>query len=332
MDKASLSIDNYRKLHMGMFPPPLGGISVYLYRLSKKDKKAEFLDEKKNSGKFKFLIWFIKQCFTFKKYYYISHTISLQRRFAIYILSLIRNHKYEIVLHGRGVENKYIKSNVIIQFLIKKILGSAHMIRCVSEDLLSFLKKIGCNEDKLYVENAFLPPPEEEEDKILKTYPQEFFEFIKHKRPLIVANAFALVFTGGVDLYGLDMCLALVSKLVTKYPDTGFIFAIADAESNINYLNKIKNDLKEKGIRDNFYFLTGQRQLWPVFKRVDLMVRPTSEDGYAVSIEEALLFNCSVVASNASKRPEGTVLFENRDSNDFYNKCLNKLKTSKVRS
>ncbi|MDF9507906.1 glycosyltransferase, partial [Bacillus cereus] len=64
-------------------------------------------------------------------------------------------------------------------------------------------------------------------------------------------------------------------------------------------------------------FLTGQKELWPLFKKSDIMIRPTYSDAYGISIEEAIYFNCRAIASNVCNRPEGTILFENRNINDL---------------
>jgi glycosyltransferase involved in cell wall biosynthesis len=126
----------------------------------------------------------------------------------------------------------------------------------------------------------------EDEESILKTYPSEVKEFAASRRPLIVANAFQIVFYRGVDLYGLDMCVEVVAALKESYPHVGLIFAVAEV-GEAAYFEKIKRRIDELGIEDNFLFLTGQRELWPLFRRADLMVRPTCSDAYGISVAEA---------------------------------------------
>ena len=52
----------------------------------------------------------------------------------------------------------------------------------------------------------------------------------------------------------------------------------------------------------------------------DVFVRPTNTDGYGISIAEAIYFKVPAVASNVCSRPEGTILFRSRDSDDFVSK------------
>jgi glycosyltransferase involved in cell wall biosynthesis len=50
----------------------------------------------------------------------------------------------------------------------------------------------------------------------------------------------------------------------------------------------------------------------------DLFIRPTNTDGYGVSIAEVISLNKPAIASNVCKRPEGAILFENRNIEDLF--------------
>jgi hypothetical protein len=52
----------------------------------------------------------------------------------------------------------------------------------------------------------------------------------------------------------------------------------------------------------------------------DIIVRPTNTDGDSLTIREGLFLNKKVLASDVVKRPEGVVLFKNRDLNDMEEK------------
>ena len=122
------------------------------------------------------------------------------------------------------------------------------------------------------------------------------------------------------------MCIDLTARLKKNYPNLGFIFALADEKANADYLSFMREKIKALDIEQNFYLLTGQRELWPLFKKVNLMIRPTSTDGYGISVEEAIYFNCNAIASDVCERTKGTILFRNRDMDDLYcktNKILN---------
>ena len=168
--------------------------------------------------------------------------------------------------------------------------------------------------------DPFIPPPLEDEEAILATYPSEVLDFAASRRPLVAANAFQIGFYRGVDLYGLDMCVELAAALKESHPNVGLVFALAEV-GDPAYFEKMKRRIDELGIEDNFLFLTGQRELWPLFRRADLMVRPTCSDGYGISVAEALHLGCPAVASDVCRRAPGTLTFANRDAEDFLRKC-----------
>lgn len=317
-------------IHIGPLPPPLGGISVFLYRLSKLNKDALFIDHYKLFKISKlFKVRWIKEIFNFKKSKnFIFHSASLRWKFILYFLSCITKNEFSLVIHGRSLIDQYNKSNKLIRVLIIKMLNKAKFIQVVNQDIADFIKKLKIKPKKLIIKSAFLPPPLEDELRISKTYPKKFIDFIKKRIPLVIANGSYIRFYKNIDLYGLDMCIELTNKLKKDFPNIGFIFALADTKYNFTYLKKMKLLIKKLNIENNFYLLTGQREIWPIFKKADLIVRPTNTDGDAVSIREALHFETAVIASDVTLRPEGCYLFMSRDLNDLYTKCKKILNTN----
>lgn len=318
--KIDKGIYNMKIIHIGPLPPPLGGISVFLYRLKKLFPDYIFVDESRLSK------WgFIKAILQLDSHVFY-HSPNLTRRLFIFIFCKLLGNNFTLVCHGDGLKDSYVNSNIFMRYLIRSMLRNATGIHVVNKQIAGFIKEIlKINLESITVRNAFLSPPLTEESDILLTYNNSVFEFLNEHSPIILANASALVFYKKQDLYGLDICIELIAKLKESFPKVGLIFALADA-SNVEYLNKIEQRIEKLDIKNNLYFLTGQKELWPLFKRVDIMVRPTCSDGYGISIAEALYFGCPAVASDVCTRPEGTILFKNRDLNDFYNKVVSILK------
>lgn len=307
-------ITDYKITHIGPFPPPLGGISVYLYRVRRKNPEYIFINENKLSKLKLFSLFFTT------RRHFIYHSPSLKRRLFFYFLCLITKNKFSIFSHGEGLHDSYEKGRLIVKFLIKKMLHCAESIYVVNTKIKDFIiNEIKINSGKIKVQPPFLCPPLEEEEGIWKTYNKEMLTFIKKCKPLLVANANRITFYNGIDLYGLDMCVDLVFHLKKIYPKIGFLFALAEVNGK-RYYERVNKRIDELGIRENFCFMTEQKELWPLFKKADLIVRPTNADGDAVSIREALYFNCKVVASDVCERPKGTVLFRNRNIIDLMNK------------
>lgn len=310
-----------KNIHFGPIGRPLGGISVFLYRLSKIEKKADFVNSSNLLGTRKFKFWMIKQFFSKEKKNFIIHLHSNYIKLLFYFLCLVTHHNYSLVIHSNIFIDEYKKSNPILHFFFKKAFKNARFIQVVNFQYKEFLKSVGVLEEKIKIKNAFLPPPLQEEKQILNTYSDNLLGFIKKRNPVIISNGGYIRIYNNIDLYGIDMCIELTAELKTSFPNIGFIFALADKNKNDWYFRKMKKKIRELDIEKNFVFMTGQKEVWPLFKRVDLMVRPTFMDAYGVSIEEALYFDCPAVASNVCKRPKGAILFKNRNFKDFSEKC-----------
>jgi glycosyltransferase involved in cell wall biosynthesis len=158
--------------------------------------------------------------------------------------------------------------------------------------------------NKISVIPPFLPPIVKQKE--IDMIPQETWDFIDSHRPVISANASQIAFHNDQDLYGIDMCVDLCSKLRLAYP-----------EVNPDYFNRIRQRISENGITDNFLFVTDPCQFYPILMRSDLFVRPTNTDGDAVSLREALYFRIPAVASDIVPRPKGVVTFSDRNFEDF---------------
>lgn len=174
---------------------------------------------------------------------------------------------------------------------------------------------------KVLVKNAFFPPPLGEESAIELSYDSTTMKFVGDRSPIVIANASRVAFHNNQDLYGLDLCVELTARLKQAFPNIGFLFALADETGHIDYVEKIKARIRELDITENFHFMVGQKELWPLFKKADLMVRPTNTDGDGISIHEAIYFHCPAIASDVCERAKGTTLFKNRDIDDLEKKA-----------
>lgn len=313
---------------IGPVPPPLGGISVYVDRRSRilraEGNRVENLDfgpmsmGKRLVALARLVFRPASATFELHAYDFSAMTALLARPFPKKLLYM--DHNTLLYDHDVAGARKWILSHFMARAEVS----------FVSEAGLSFYKRRGFTFGSAEVRSAYLPPPLEDESGILGTYDPSTTEFLTSAVPLIVANASQIVFVDGVDLYGLDMCADLLLRISGKFPSAGFLFALADDAPNRAYLERIKAKLTASGASHRFLFLSGQRQLWPVFKRAQLFVRPTIGDGFAVSVAEAQEFGCPVLASDVVSRPPGVTLFKSRDIDDLTEKALELLTGSRA--
>jgi glycosyltransferase involved in cell wall biosynthesis len=300
---------------IGVYPPPFGGVSVYVYRYTKILKtqgydveNIDFSKETKIDKVLKLLklfFWPNRAIFHLNDFNFYVITVLILRVFGSKLI--FTDHSY------RKLEHLGIVKRLLLHIFLIKV--SEFIL--VGEHLKDYYVQFGYRlPRRTMVHHAFFPPPVEEEQTIWKNYDEDTIKFVQTHKPLIIANAFQIVFYEGVDLYGLDMCVELIAELKKTYLSIGLLFALAEIGDQA-YFSNITRRISELGINDNFHFMTGQKELWPLFRISDLMVRPTYTDGYGISIAEALYFGCPAVASDVCIRPEGTVLFRNRDISDL---------------
>ena len=313
---------------IGSYPPPLGGVSVYIYRLCKSLKQAgntvvivDWLRMSNLKRVWAFLYLVFDKEFTeynmngFGYYFMVALAI---RPFGKKIVFMDHNE--------RQLEHQTKCKRIIYKWFLTKV----DQFYIVGDHIKTYYNSYNINIDgKAITKHAFLPPPLDEENDILKTYDAQTLAFIDKKRPLIMANGFQVCFFKGEDLYGLDMCVEITCLLKKHFNTIGFLFALANDTVEKEYLTTLQNKIVEYGIQENFHFLSGQKEIWPLFKRADMLIRPTNTDGDAVSIREALYFQCPVLASDASPRAEGAVVFQNRNIEDAFAKALQVLSSNK---
>jgi len=311
-------------LLLGPLPPPLGGISVFLkrykYQLEKEGHHVDVLDlfSMTKFQRLRMLLHFPLQQYDIIQLNYYSLKLP-----AFFWLRGVLN-KTQWINHGwreRSMFGRFEKLAITAtNFFLKRcrdfVLVSPHQAEFCKHNGIVLPKNIK-------IQSPFLPPPLEEEKDILKTFPSSVKDFIENRHPLLTANAFQIAFFNEEDLYGLDLCVELTHRLKKDFPNIGFLFALANETVHTDYLEKIKTRIQETGIEDNFCFMTGQREIWPLFKKATLALRPTNTDGNSVTIHEAIYFDCPILASDVCPRPPKTVLFKNRDIEDLYEKSKN---------
>jgi len=301
-------------LIVGPCPPPLGGVSVHIDRLSKLVPAAKVFDTSVG-GVVKYLRLLMTLLCDDVDVVHL-HVLTLKVFSIVFFAKIFRGFSVVTTDHNSRLfaESGYLK-NIILRYFLGKVTTKFVVGKQIKATYLA--KKI-VGASNTVVCNSFIVPPAQEEANILATYPQEFNEFISQHSPVLTTSAYQVVFLDGVDLYGLDMCIDLLHRLKTPYQNAGLIIFLADDEKHSDYLISLKDKIDSCSLQDDVIFISGQRELWPVYRQVDLMLRPTYSDGFGVSVAEAIHLGCPAIASDVCERAEGTQLFKNRDQEGFF--------------
>jgi len=184
----------------------------------------------------------------------------------------------------------------------------------VSPRVQEQLIKLSLPEAKIRVIPAFLPPSLDRIGALSK----ELSGFIATHSPVLSVYGFRYSIKDGVDLYGFDMALALLSHLTTTYSTAGLILVIPGAKNAPESIAPLRRQAAILQLEKQVLFVTeGADENVRIFAKSDLYIRPTTTDGDAVVVREALLFGVPVVASDAGFRPPGTIVFRSRNQGEF---------------
>jgi glycosyltransferase involved in cell wall biosynthesis len=219
-----------------------------------------------------------------------------------------------LTIHGASLEDSLRDLRGVKRWVLRMALRHVTFIVAVNTRIRDVVLLLGVRPDRIAVIPAFVPPRERQSD--MAAIPEQVWEFIDSHYPIISANAHKIVFYKGYDLYGIDMCVDLCARLKSFYPQVGFVFCLPSIGDE-NYFNTLQQKIASKGISENWLFQTTPCQLYPIIKRSHLFVRPTITDGFGVSVAEAIYFGVPAVASDVCERPKGTIVFRNRDLDDF---------------
>jgi glycosyltransferase involved in cell wall biosynthesis len=301
---------------LGINPPPYGGMSVHVQRVSSKLKAQSntvFLEDsligyKKHGFFYYFLLMY--KIVRFKPDIIIYNTISLHawpiELCILVILKMFFRYKLLVIHHvNRFLPYLSIYQRRFLGFLFKFVSQQIFIGNSTYEAFLGSGFKV-CDYS---IEAAFLPPLFESESHISC----ELEDFILKNRPVLFFNASKFELYKGKDLYGLDLMIEAFNFLKKKY-DVSLILAISGYNEKL--FEPLMCQIEDRG---SVYLIANyENPVWPILKRCNIFIRPTRCDaGYSISLQEALFFKVASIASDVSERPAGTILFEDGNVNDL---------------
>ena len=319
--------DRHEVVLIGPFPPPYGGISVHLNRLISYLKQTKFnyilyntfseseceksvISVRKNR-----LLWYIKFAFFHRSQIVHLHSPNWIARLIFAIMARLRSGKYIISIQGRSIseasKNSFSTRGRLTVWMLKQM---DTIIACNDEIKKECINRIGISKDKVHMVPAYIPPLPSD----LKKPPANILDFIQSHSPVICATGWIGQKFNGDDIYGIDMLISLIDRLLPDFPGIGLILSVNGGESADAINQTIANAKSLVG--DHIAFVTEQLDdIVGLYQECDLFCRPTNTDGDAVSIREAIHVGTPVVASDAAPRPVPCILFKSRDIVQFEN-------------
>lgn len=310
---------------IGSYPPPYGGVSTHVSRLCTRLDQCGADYVLYNAGSAAEAGERVVSVYRRRRLWMLWYTLFGQER-CVYLVS----PRIASWLAG-ALMQRYRRKTVAVRLqwsaqieqlrgwmgrtLVRFALCNVSSIVCVNQELVEAVAGLGVARRNIQLFPGFLPPTPADLDP--QGVPDEAWEFCRAKSPVLVANGRVETYKGH-DLYGLDQLVALVARLKPDFPQIGLVVCFWEYSTAAQArLNELLARAREHGIAENIFFNLKPSRMVPLLQRADVFLRPTMIDGDANSIREALYFGVPAVASDAVSRPEGTMVYRNRDLSDF---------------
>lgn len=312
-------------LFTGPDPRNIGGVSMHIRRLMlllKNEAEIDIIDE----GRKRFKDSFNIRSLNLIRYYrllfradlvHIHSSVGLFRLFHI-INCIILGKEFVFTIHGDWNRQTYKK---YLRFLFPE----AKAILVLNRHSLNELKAEVPNGNFLFT-TPFLPPDMDHEPLLEEELLRKIEKIRAESAILVVSNAWRLVKFNGEDLYGLDICIDAMKLLKNGIRKFRLIFVVSDAAGSGDMLESARRKIIENGLENDVFIVEHSISFVRLLKEADVSIRATNTDGDALSIRESLWCGCPCIASDAVERPQGVLLFRNRDAHDLA-QVMNRIKT-----
>jgi len=185
----------------------------------------------------------------------------------------------------------------------------------VSERTKAELLAMGICPHTVSVIPAYLPPVLDGASELL---PSELENFIQRRSPFLAMYGSRLMRDPlGKDVYGFDIACEAIAKLKTEFPNIGLVILVPNLRP-VSDSERLRALIARLKIEPNVILCSDPLpEAWPLWRRADVYVRPSTMDGDAIAVREALYVGTPVVASDAVWRPKGVLLHKGGDRDDL---------------
>jgi len=311
---------------IGIYPPPYGGVSVSLQRL------IPYLDASGldyvvyNTGpsrtshpRIRDIGWSLKwmlRMLLFCRHQVMQFSTSRWpvRAFAA-LVRCLRDTRLIIYARGYGLPNSFYHGNWAQRRIVRWTLGRTDRVFAPNPDLRERIASIGYDRERIETIPPFIPP---DQPPRAEEIPDEVRRFCAGKHPVLVANG-AFVKVNGQDVYGLRAMAELVQALLPSFPQLAVVVYLrSGANHAADDFADFVAQVRQAPLCDHLLLFDSKGDFLPILSIADAFLRPSTTDGDANSIREALHFGVPVIASSVIPRPEGCRLYEVNSPEGFH--------------
>lgn len=325
-------------------PPPYGGITVYVKRLSDQLRKDGFTvggyytkdctDQNViNSPYYRetvetqshskivrafFQIYRLLMDAVNLNGYDVIHYHGLENLKFIWAINVLFKKQIIITVHSAMIEGFYKHTSTINKFFMRKLAESDVQWTAVSEQSRQCMLNLPFHfKNEIPVIAAYVPI-EQKSDRPLKN---EMYDYIKAHKKIIAFYGRSFMVNNGIDVYGFEDALTLYSKVVEHYGNSvGMVFCLSE-DKDTDKIRMLLERAKQLKVQDKIYWQIGAiDNIFSLWKAIDIYIRPTSTDGDSVAVREVLDYGVQVVASDVCQRPDRVITYEWNNADSFFEK------------
>jgi len=319
-------------LIIGPYPPPPGGVSIHVQRLEKLLIKEGFYVDIANVNKhyhsnYNKNIFHIdrlrKLIFLDYSNYDIVHIhyMSPESTFLIFLLTLFKKNKLIISFHNERIFGEILKYKILFKIISIKI----HKVIIARDDIRNKLLFMNIfHPEKVVTILPFIKPTKgKKADSNYKSFGDKEIFFQKHN-PVIFIYAHRLDYFNGKEMYGLAFITDFIDYISKDHPNIGLY--LKTPYPNNKFKRYIEKLMKNNNLEGSVYWSCESDNIINIISKCDIYIRPTETDGDSVLLREALYLGVKCIASDVINRPEGCLIYSNRNIQDLeqvFNNCLN---------
>ena len=314
---------------IGRYPPPYGGVTVHLQRLSEylESRGEDFVLYSLRGGqrppnviaparsRLGAALWMLRFCLRHRCRIVHLHTVNWTVRLLFGLAARRRIGRYVLSVQGRSISEKLANPRSVRGGLTRWFLRRMDaVIACNARIERECLEIVGLPREKVHMIPAFIPPSPQRSCPL----PEDVSSYLDVHRPVLCGVGAIGVTYRGREVYGVDMMVELIRRLRADFPQIGLVVPLIGGQREAvgAFIDESRRRVGEAAL----LIPEALPDISVILRASDLFLRPTNTDGDAVSIREALWEGTPVVASDAVPRPEPCVLFATRDDDDFETK------------
>ncbi len=290
----------------GPYPPPLGGVSVHLYRIEYYLEKSKIDYTIFNFGSLKkerviptnkSIFWYLKILFNKNFRIFHFHQIFYFEFFFYYVFSIVNRTPSLVSIHGeRLLTTTVLLRNLSLFFLKKSKLD----VITVSKNLYDLL--VSKNINAVFLP-AYVPPVN-----------VNFTPIKKDGRIYFLYSIWKLSKKLSEKIYNVPLAFQFLKENKEKYKMLFLVgnYNISDAE----YLEKLISEYDLHNHVEVFW----EKNLVDYVQNCSFLLKTNKVDGYGVALQEAMDLGVPAIATDVCIRPKGTIIFKNDDIEDLTKK------------